>query len=174
MTSLKSHRNFTALAAAMLLGAAIIIPAAAQTAAPAAPAPSAPAPAAQSPAPARPDPVEARITQLHARLHITAAQEGQWTQVAQVMRSNAQQIRTLIEQRRNAAHPTAVEDLKAYEQIADAHAEGLKNLVTAFSSLYDTMSDAQKKVADTLFASAGRPRAARRAPASTTAAPSHS
>ena len=46
---------------------------------------------------------------------------------------------------------TAVDDLKSYSEIADAHADGLKKFTPAFEPLYAGMSDAQKKSADTLF-----------------------
>ena len=46
---------------------------------------------------------------------------------------------------------TAVEDLKSYSEIAQAHADGLKNFIPVFEALYASMSDDQKKDADTLF-----------------------
>ena len=46
---------------------------------------------------------------------------------------------------------TAVDDLKSYGEIADAHANGIKKLTPVFADLYASMSDAQKKEADTLF-----------------------
>jgi hypothetical protein len=46
---------------------------------------------------------------------------------------------------------TAVDNLKTYEAIADAHAEGLQKLVPAFETLYASMSEAQKKNADEVF-----------------------
>ena len=44
-------------------------------------------------------PVEARIKELHKRLHITAAQKPQWDNLAQVMRDNAQAMSDLKKQR---------------------------------------------------------------------------
>jgi hypothetical protein len=46
---------------------------------------------------------------------------------------------------------TAVDDLKSYGEIANAHADGIKKFIPVFESLYASMSDAQKKSADTLF-----------------------
>jgi hypothetical protein len=46
---------------------------------------------------------------------------------------------------------TALDDLKSYGEIADAHAEGIKKLTPVFAVLYDTMSDPQKLAADNLF-----------------------
>ena len=96
--------------------------------------------------------VESRISEMHAKLKITPAQEGQWNNVAQVMRDNAKTLDTLTQARiSNANTMTAIADLKSYSEITDAHAEGLKKFVAAFQPLYDSMSDAQKKAADMLF-----------------------
>ncbi len=46
---------------------------------------------------------------------------------------------------------TAVDDLRSYSAITDAHAEGLKKFIPVFEALYASMSDAQKKNVDTLF-----------------------
>jgi hypothetical protein len=96
--------------------------------------------------------VEARIKDMHAKLKITAAQEDQWKQVAQVMRDNENMMEPLIKNRaKNAKTMTAIEDLKTYAEITDAHAEGMKKFIPVFETLYVSMSDAQKKEADALF-----------------------
>jgi hypothetical protein len=98
--------------------------------------------------------VEARITQLHKQLKITSSQEDDWNKLAQDMRDNAHDMSSLLQERNAAAksHPmTAVDNLKNYEEITDAHAEGLKKLVPDFETLYGEMSPAQKKAADTVF-----------------------
>jgi LTXXQ motif family protein len=98
------------------------------------------------------DRVESRISEMHTKLKITQAQEGQWNNVAQVMRDNAKTLDTLTQARiSNANTMTAIADLKSYSEITDAHAEGLKKFVAAFQPLYDSMSDVQKKAADMLF-----------------------
>lgn len=131
-------------AAAMLGAVLFVLPAAAL-------AQAAPPPPAAQATPAK-DPVEARIASLHKQLGITPAQESQWQAVAAVMRDNAKTIGALIEQRKaNAATMTAIDDLNAYAAIADAHAANVKKLIPAFSALYATMSDAQKKNADAVF-----------------------
>jgi hypothetical protein len=43
---------------------------------------------------------------------------------------------------------SAVDDLKGYEAFAQAHVDGLKNLIASFDTLYAAFPDAQKKVAD--------------------------
>ncbi len=98
------------------------------------------------------DRVEARIKELHTKLNITPAQEEQWNKVAQAMRDNAKAMEPLIKARlEKASTMTAIDDLKSYSEIADAHADGLKKFIPAFEPLYAGMSDAQKKSADMLF-----------------------
>jgi periplasmic protein CpxP/Spy len=110
-----------------------------------------PAPAATS-AHSHADRVEARITMLHAKLAITAAQEPAWQNVTQVMRDNAQAMEALrVARADKAPTATALDDLKSYAEIATAHAEGLKKFLPVFETLYGSMSDAQKVQADTLF-----------------------
>jgi periplasmic protein CpxP/Spy len=100
----------------------------------------------------RTDRVEARITMLHAKLAITAAQEPAWQNLIQVMRGNAQTMEALSTARAaKAPTATAIDDLKSYAEITTAHAEGLKAFLPVFETLYGGMSDAQKAQADTLF-----------------------
>ena len=98
------------------------------------------------------DRVEARINDLHTKLMITSEQEEAWNGVAQAMRDDAKTMEELIKARtENASTMTAIDDLKSYGEIAQAHADGIKNFITVFEPLYASMSDAQKKTADTLF-----------------------
>jgi hypothetical protein len=108
--------------------------------------------------------VEQRITTLHASLKITPDEEKSWNGVAQAMRENAASMDKLVASNRTAPpqNMTAVEDLKTYQQFAQAHVDGLKNLTSAFSTLYDSMPDPQKKVADEVFKTSGHGTAATR------------
>src|SRR6202521_4117861 len=91
------------------------------------------------------DRVESRITTLHSKLKITQAQEDQWGKVAQVMRDNAKSMETLTQARfKNVKSMSAVDDLKSYGEITDAHADGIKRFTPVFATLYTGMSDAQK------------------------------
>jgi acyl-coenzyme A synthetase/AMP-(fatty) acid ligase len=100
---------------------------------------------------------EARIKDMHAKLRITAVQEAQWGKVADVMRDNAKAMETLTNSRHlNAKNMTAVDDLKSYGEITDAHADGIKRLTPVFELLYADMSDAQKKRADEMFRHRGK------------------
>ncbi len=96
--------------------------------------------------------VEQRITQLHKQLQITPTEEPKWQAVAQAMRDNAVAMDKLAASKQAmVGKMTAVDDLKVYQEFAQANVDGLKNVTSAFSDLYDSMPDAQKRVADTAF-----------------------
>lgn len=101
--------------------------------------------------------VEQRITNLHTELQITAAEEAKWNNVAQAMRENAAAMEKLAAAKTVQAPSsmTAVDDLKGYEKFAQAHVDGLKNLISSFEALYVTFPDAQKKTADEVFQTFG-------------------
>jgi hypothetical protein len=104
------------------------------------------------------DSLELRILRLHAALRITPAEEGDWKKVAEVMRWNDAAMLRLVAERR-AAEPdrtTALEDMKTYEAFNRAHLEGLKDLIASFSTLYASMPDSQKALADHVFRRFGR------------------
>jgi len=105
------------------------------------------------------DPVEARITDLHAKLKITPAQEDLWKNVTQVMRDNAKTMEPFRKARAEKAPPmAAVEDLTSYGEIAEEHAAGIKKFVPVFAALYESMSDTQKKNADSIFRRGAAPK----------------
>jgi periplasmic protein CpxP/Spy len=100
--------------------------------------------------------VEKHIKELHATLKITPAEEAQWNEVAATMRDNARELDRAIDKRvASAATATAIDDLNAYADIAQAHANGVKKLASAFTGLYSVMSDSQKKEADEVFSHRG-------------------
>jgi len=137
---------------AVLASTFLISSAYAQSATPSA-APNA-APAAMAKSDAKRDMhVEKHIKELHAKLNITQAEEAQWAVVAKTMRDSANELDKAIDKREaNMNNATAIDNLNAYGDIARAHADAVKDLSTAFSPLYAAMPDAQKKVADKLFA----------------------
>jgi hypothetical protein len=101
--------------------------------------------------------IEQRIASLHASLAITAGEEADWNGVTKVMRENAVAWEKLVAAK-SAQDPTsmtAVDDLMTYQKFAVAHVEGLTSLTAAFSTLYQSMPDAQKKIADQVFQNAG-------------------
>jgi protein CpxP len=93
---------------------------------------------------------EAHITEMHAKLKITAAEEGQWVKVAAVLRDNAKKLDELTSAR-IANATTAVEHVNSYGVIAYAHADGIKRFAPVFAGLYASMPDAQKAQANELF-----------------------
>jgi periplasmic protein CpxP/Spy len=156
-------RRTGTLVTAMVLGTILfVLPPGATAVARDQPAPT-PPPSAAAPTPpaaaqpakprrTRVDRVEAHIQALHDQMMITAAQEAQWTAVAQVMRDNAKSMSALVRDRaKKLKTMTAVDDLHSYETLAEAHAAGVKNLIPPFETLYASMSDAQKKNADAVF-----------------------
>ena len=112
-------------------------------------------------------PVEARIKTLHKQLHITEVQKPQWDALATVMRDNAQAMVDLQKKRASDAQSmSAVEVIKSYESVIEAHESGMKKFVPPFEALYNTMSDAQKKTADSLFRNREKASAAKQTAAS--------
>jgi len=96
--------------------------------------------------------VEQRIAKLHSKLMITPEQEPEWQKVADAMRASETNVSSLIHSRHeNSEKMTAVDDMESYQQITQAHADGLKNVNSSFKELYGNMSDQQKKNADQVF-----------------------
>lgn len=113
-------------------------------------------PAAAAATSSKPETVDQRISTLKGALKITPEQEPKWHKVADVMHDNASKMDKLIQEKRaKQAKLNAVDDLKTYRDITQAHLDGMKDLISAFSSLYDTMSPEQKANADKVFDSFG-------------------
>ncbi|HUA33741.1 MAG TPA: Spy/CpxP family protein refolding chaperone [Candidatus Binataceae bacterium] len=101
--------------------------------------------------------VEAHIKELRTKLKITEAEEPQWNNLCQVMRDNAQAMLDLEKQRAaDAQSMNAVDVIKSYEQVIEAHEDGMKKFVPAFEAFYNTLSDSQKATADAMFRSKAR------------------
>ncbi|HTJ94447.1 MAG TPA: Spy/CpxP family protein refolding chaperone [Pararobbsia sp.] len=100
--------------------------------------------------------LEDRIKELHTELQITPQQEDLFGKVADTMRSNSQHMRELYEQRMAQTQKlNAVDDLKSYGDLAQAHADSVKSLESSFEPLYAALSDTQKKAADAAFNHSG-------------------
>ena len=96
--------------------------------------------------------VEQHITELHRRLHITPAEEAPWGAFAQVMRDNAMHMERAFQARaQQGPNMNALDDLRSYAAVAQAHAEDMQRLVPAFQVLYATLSPQQQKTADEVF-----------------------
>lgn len=96
-------------------------------------------------------PVDARITDLHSKLRITAEQEPQFTALADVMRANARAMDTILEQRAKDTDSTAVNTVRWYARLTQAHADTVNKFVPAFEALYAVLSEGQRKTADAMF-----------------------
>ena len=158
-------------AAALLSGFAVALPAFAQSAPAAAPTSTAPASTAPAAMPAanassskataaaapaakaekHSAAVESHIAQLKKKLEITDAQNATWETFAQVMRENGEAMESAIQEREANKNLNAIEDLKSYAKVAQVHADGAQKLAGAFQPVYDSLSPAQKKNADTMF-----------------------
>ena len=99
---------------------------------------------------------EEHIKSLHAKLKITSGEETLWLAVAGTMRDSATQIDLIMDRRQSAGGAaTAIDDLNAYADIAQAHADSVKKLSAAFAPLYNAMPEEQKKLADSVFTQHG-------------------
>jgi hypothetical protein len=104
------------------------------------------------------DRVEGRIAFLRAELKITDAQASAWNAFADALRTNAQklgQVRAAMTPQPGAAQPqapTLAERLDLQERWLRARLEGTQAIKSAFTALYATLSDEQKKTADELLA----------------------
>ena len=110
------------------------------------------APSATTSAPAPTRGVEGLIAHLHEKFQITPTQENAFQKVAEVMRENADTMSALAKKRAEGAKAsTAVDDLKSYSEISEAHSLGTKKMIPVFKALYDSMSASQKLAADDEF-----------------------
>jgi hypothetical protein len=113
-------------------------------------------PAAAAATSTKPETVEQRISSLKTALKITPDQESKWDGVAKAMRENASAMDKLVKEKQGKmADLNAVEDLKTYQEFSQARLDGMKNLVSSFKTLYDSMPADQKKNADHVFDSYG-------------------
>lgn len=96
--------------------------------------------------------VQQEVERLHRQLKITAAEEAAWNQFADTMLANARHIDEMYQDR--AQHfetMNAVENLKNYQTIIQAEADGLAKRAASFAALYETLSPEQKQASDRIF-----------------------
>ncbi len=123
------------------------------------PSPGATAPATPSQRDMR---VQRQLRDLYTQLRITPAEQPQWDAFARTLQANADHMHQLW-----ASRPTgqvsALDDMRNYTRMAQAHAEDMQRLVAAFEPLYTSLSSEQKATADQVFQQAAA-RNGRRAP----------
>jgi periplasmic protein CpxP/Spy len=96
--------------------------------------------------------VEQHIRELHAQLKITAAEEPQWQQFANVMRENARGMDQEFSQRmQQFSGMNALQNMQSYQRISELHAQDIQKLVPAFADLYNAMPEQQKMLTDRVF-----------------------
>lgn len=95
------------------------------------------------------DRIEGRLAFLRAELHVTDAQNSAWTTFAEGVRSSRQH---LLEARQQLNQPSSkpADRLEQYERHLAARLEALKSARTAFTQLYASLDEAQKRTADEL------------------------
>jgi protein CpxP len=101
-----------------------------------------------------PQRVEARIQELHDKLHITTDPESKWKDVGDAMRKTAKEYRDVIDKQAEKAKGgpvNAVDHLRDSEQVAQAHVDGIKRITDPFEDLYKSMTPDQQKNADAVF-----------------------
>jgi hypothetical protein len=99
---------------------------------------------------------EAQIKQLQGALKITEDQKELWDKLTVVMRENAKDMDALTdsltkERTESTKNMNAVEHMKFHSQITKAHLDQLEKFLPPFEEFYDSMSDAQKNVTNTIF-----------------------
>jgi protein CpxP len=93
-----------------------------------------------------------RIAEMHDAIGVTAAQEGQWRQVAQIMRDNEKAMHEAMRAHMGPNRPqTAVDALNAAAEMAAMHAQATRRLADAFAGFYAQLSPDQKRAADEQF-----------------------
>jgi hypothetical protein len=105
------------------------------------------------------DRVDGRIAFLRTELKITDAQASAWNAFADALRTNAKTLgevrASMMPQSGGAAQPqpsTLAARLDLEERWLLARLEGTRTIQTAFTNLYGTLSDEQKKTANELLA----------------------
>jgi LTXXQ motif family protein len=93
--------------------------------------------------------VDGRIAFLRTELKITDAQANAWNSFADALRANAQKLAAVRPAIMPApgAQQTLTAGLDAQERWLTARLEGLRAIKAAFTPLYGTLSDEQKKTA---------------------------
>jgi hypothetical protein len=93
-----------------------------------------------------------QLGDLQRNLKITPAQQPQFDTFAQAMRQNQESMDALMRRNPPGGPRTAVAELQAQAEAADAEAQGLRHMLPIFETLYASLSDEQKRTADQMFA----------------------
>lgn len=90
-----------------------------------------------------------RLTRLHDRIGITAAQQPQWDAVVATLRESARAMRADPDRRalRNGGLPMP-QELRAVAELARQRADAMQRLIPPVDALYAALSPDQQHVAD--------------------------
>lgn len=104
--------------------------------------------------------IEARLAYAKAALKITPAQETQWNALAEVLRKHARAMDERVTARRAAGTPaqapSAIDRLQQRQEMMQAASARMTEVLEVAKPLYASLSDEQKKEADTLLNRGGR------------------
>jgi peptidoglycan hydrolase-like protein with peptidoglycan-binding domain len=98
------------------------------------------------------DRVEGRIAFLRTELKITDTQASVWNGFADALRANAKKLGEVRSTMMSQQASTLADRLALQEQWLSARLEGTRSIKSAVTSLYEALSDEQKKAADELLA----------------------
>jgi len=101
-----------------------------------------------------------QAAEMQRALQITPAQQLQFQAFVGVMQQNDAAMSALMRRYPPGQQRSALAELQAQSEAADAEAAGLKRLVAAFQALYSSLSPSQRQAADQFFAappSGGQP-----------------
>jgi hypothetical protein len=97
------------------------------------------------------DRIEGRLAFLRAELKITEAQGNAWNTFAETLRGNAQKLAAARPAMMGGTAQTLPDRLDAQERWLTARLEGIRAIRTAFTPLFSSFSDEQKKIAGDLL-----------------------
>lgn len=98
------------------------------------------------------DHIDGRIAYLHAELKITEPQMPAWTELANVMRTNAKRVEDAQKGQPQRTTATAADRLDDQERWLTVRLESVRALKPAYAKLYAVLDDKQKKIANELIA----------------------
>jgi LTXXQ motif family protein len=97
------------------------------------------------------DRIEGRLAFLRAELKITETQANAWNTFAEALRANAQKLAAVRPAMMGGATQALPDRLDAQERWLTARLEGIRAIRTAFTPLFSSLSDEQKKTASELL-----------------------
>lgn len=102
--------------------------------------------------PALPTHMEGRLAFLRAELRITEAQTAKWTDFVDAVRAAGKQVQLpCADAARSGTSPSSLERIETAGKLLSARADALKSVASNGRTLYASMTDEQKTLADDLM-----------------------